>query len=397
MRQPIIWASTLFMLLAICAVHGPALADPAADYARAQAKSRELAQSLQSYSITSDLVMENNVKGQTDGMKLEATQKARASMPDRLKVAIESSMVNQQLGTGPSESWFLVSGAGACYVGQPVTLTRDLDSSSETELSEESLFNFYTGLGDFLFIEDRTPLGEIAHETIRVGDREVNCQVFDFATEAGSSRFWFDPAVGLILKARLASEVTDRGMVVERVLTTTVQDYQLNPVINDDVFTFTAPGGVKVVDTLERVMNPDSMVGMPAPDITFQRLDGTTLELKELRGKVVFIDFWATWCGPCKVEMPHIESLYQEFKDDPGLAIIGASNEEQGAVEGFLKKNSYNFPIVLVDNLERSKYKVSSIPAGFVIDKDGIIRAHMIGVQSEAQLRSAFRKGGFGK
>ncbi|PID81622.1 hypothetical protein CSA17_06150 [bacterium DOLJORAL78_65_58] len=395
MRYPITWAVSSLVILVIIATGGFALADPADDYAKAQAKSRELARSLQSYAITSALVLENNVKGQTGGMMLEVSQVAQARMPNRLKVAIESDMMSQQLGTGPSASWFMTSGTEGCYVGAPVTLTRNLEPSEGRELSEENLYNFYIGLEDFLFIEDRTPRCEVTQETLSVGGREVDCQVFEFAAETGVSRFWFDPAVGLILKARLASEISERGMVVERVLTTTVQSYQLNPAIDDDVFTFTAPRGARVVDTLERVMNPDSMVGQTAPDITFQLLDGSTLELKDLRGKTVFIDFWATWCGPCKREMPHIETLYQEFKDDPNLYIIGASNEAQATVQRFIKVNNYHFPIALVDNLERSRFKISGIPAGFVIDPEGIIRAHMVGLQNEEQLRSAFRKGGF--
>lgn len=396
MRHHFLRASALVLLLSVLAAAVPAQADPAAEYAQAQARSMELTETLQSYSIVSDLVMENNVKGQEGGMKMAATQRAYAKMPDRLSVSIESSMLNQQLGTGPMESWFMTSSAKACYVGQPLTLTRDLNAGDRRGFSEEAIFNFYTGLGNFLLTGQAGLPDSVAKETLEVQGRPVACQVFKFQADAGSSTFWFDAQSGLVLKARMTNEFEQSGSIMERALTTTVVSFELDPPLEDDLFTFESPAGLRVVDSMERVMNPDSMVGVEAPDISFTRMDGTKFNLKDFHGKVVFIDFWATWCGPCKMEMPHIEKLYQEFKNDPGIAFIGASNEDRGKVQGFLAQNRYNFPIVMVDDLERSRYKVSSIPAGFVIDAAGVIRAHMIGVQTEDQLRSAFKKAGFG-
>ncbi len=397
MRLNLIKTLSLVMMMTALTISG-ATADTASDYTKALEKSLSVAESVQSYNILSSLLMENNVKGQADGMKLEATQTARGQMPDRLFVAIDSPMFQQQLGTGAAESWFSLPAAGVCYVGKPLKLTRVLHDDGEMELTNEKLFNFYAGLGDYLFTQAMTPVGETGSEVLSIGGKDLTCQIFQFEDENGTSRFWFDPISGLVLRTKLVTNMVDQGVEMERILTTQVTSFTLDTPLSDDDFTFDTPAGLRVVDSLERVMNPDSMVGMPAPDISFTDLEGKVVQLKDYRGKVVFIDFWATWCGPCRMEMPHIEKLFKEFKGDDGIAFFGASNEEKATVTGFLKKNQYSFPIVLVKAEDaRGLFNVTSIPAGFVIDAEGIIRAHMIGTQSEAQLRAAFAKAGFGK
>ncbi len=396
MRLNFLDKTILFLLSGIMIMATGVKADSAADYAKALEKGKKVAGSLQSYEIQSNLVMENNVKGQTGGMKLEATQVARAQMPDRIYLSIESAMFQQHLGCGPESSWFSLPAAGVCYVGPSLQLTRTFEDDGSAEMTTDKLFNFYAGLGDFIFTEDQMPQGEVSQEAVNVGGKDIPCRVFDFADQDGTSRFWFDPESGLVLKTQMVTVNQDQGVEMERVLTTTVSSFVLDQPLDDDKFQFEVPKDIRVVDSLERVMNPDSMVGQPAPDISFTDLDGKKVNLKDYRGKVVFIDFWATWCGPCRMEMPHIEKLYQELKSHDDLVFFGASNEDKKTVEGFLAKNKYNFSIVLVDAEDaRGKFKVSSIPAGFVIDREGIIRAHMIGTQNEAQLRAAFAKGGF--
>ncbi len=396
MRLNLIKKLSLVLILVSLTISTGALADVESDYAKALKKSLSVAESVQSYDIVSSLLMENNVKGQTDGMKLEATQTAKGQMPDRLFVAIDSPMFKQQLGTGPQQSWFSMPAAGVCYVGEPLQLTHTLEDDGEMELTNEKIFNFFAGLGDYIFTEEMNPVGDAPMENLTIGGKEISCQVFQFKDENGTSRFWYDSKSGLVLKTKLVTSMVDQGVEMERVLTTEVTSFSLNTTQDDADFIFETPAGMRVVNSLERVMNPDSMVGMPAPDISFTDLDGKTIQLKDQRGKVVFIDFWATWCGPCRMEMPHIEKLFQEFKGNDKIAFFGASNEEKGTVTGFLKKNEYNFPIVLVQAEDaRGKFNVTSIPAGFVIDAEGIIRAHMIGTQSEAQLRAAFAKAGF--
>lgn len=396
MRLNLIKTFSLVILVAFIATTTPTLADTGSDYAKALKKSLKVAETIQSYSITSNLVMENKVKGQGEGMKLEATQRAMGQMPDRLLVSIDSPMFQQQLGVGPDKSWFSLPAASVCYVGGPLKLSRVLEDDGEMELTNEKLFNFFSGVGDYLFTNAMEPIGETLHEDLTIDGKAISCQVFKFADENGTSQFWFDGQSGLVLKTQLITSMVDQGVEMQRTLTTETTSFSLNESLDDALFLFEPPTGLRIVNSLERVMNPDSMVGLPAPDISFTDLNGKVVELKDLRGKVVFIDFWATWCGPCRMEMPHIEKLYQELKGSGKIAFLGASNEEKNTITGFLKKSDYNFPIVQVKAEDaQGLFKVSSIPAGFVIDAEGIIRAHMIGTQSEAQLRAAFAKAGF--
>ena len=372
------------------------------DFDKAQTKAAQLAENLQSYEINADLVMEQKAVGADEGMKFEAKQNSAASMPDRLKVAIESPMFVQTWGTGPEAAWFYVAQQKVCYVGQPVQLKRNLKGGESMGLNEEEVYNFYAGVGEYLLSNDIVVAAETGSENLMVNGAEVACQVFTFAvtgedgeTKTGHGTYWFDPASGLVLKAAVTTLNQQGGMEMEGTMTSTITSFTINADVADDVFTYTPPVEARVVDSFDRLLNPDSMVGEVAPDISFTTFAGETVNLKDYRGKVVFLDFWATWCGPCRMEMPHIQKLYEEMKDSGEVVFLGASNEPQATIEGWLEKNPYTFKIVMVKAEDaKGKFNVSSIPAGFVIDREGTIKAHMIGAQSEEQLRDALEKGG---
>jgi len=108
-------------------------------------------------------------------------------------------------------------------------------------------------------------------------------------------------------------------------------------------------------------------------------LDGKTYKLSDLKGKVVLIDFWATWCGPCREELPIIEKLHREFKDK-NLVVLGISNEGRDTIEKFLKNNPLTFPILLDEKGKVAKsYRVVAIPRLLLIDKTGKIRKDILG------------------
>lgn len=127
---------------------------------------------------------------------------------------------------------------------------------------------------------------------------------------------------------------------------------------------------------------PDAPPVVEAPDFTLQRPDGTTVTLSDLRGKAVLLNFWATWCGPCRAEMPHIQAVY----DDPawqarGLEILAVNVGESAAkVSGFMKDTGFSFP-VLVDSSQKvpQTYNVRAIPTTYFIDENGIMVAVKMG------------------
>jgi thiol-disulfide isomerase/thioredoxin len=116
-------------------------------------------------------------------------------------------------------------------------------------------------------------------------------------------------------------------------------------------------------------------VGGPAPNFTLKSLTGKNMKLSELAGNVVLINFWASWCGPCREEMPLLNALHNKY-EPLGFTVLGVNVEENSdAAKGFLKNFPADFP-VLLDNANRvsKQYKVIAMPTTVVVDRDGNVR-----------------------
>ena len=127
---------------------------------------------------------------------------------------------------------------------------------------------------------------------------------------------------------------------------------------------------------------PAPQVSFLAPDFTLQSLDGEQITLSDLRGKAVLINFWGSWCPPCREEMPAMQRVYQEYKDKGFtiLAINATYNEKPGRASDFVAENSLKFPIPLdKDGFVSRLYQVSAFPSSYFIDRNGIIQEIVIG------------------
>jgi len=113
----------------------------------------------------------------------------------------------------------------------------------------------------------------------------------------------------------------------------------------------------------------------PAPDFALKSHSGENLRLSEFRGEVVMINFWASWCGPCRQEMPLLDELYTQYQP-LGFTILGVNVEEDPSkAKQLLKENPVNFPILYDDKSEVSKlYKVVAMPSTVLVDRDGNVR-----------------------
>ncbi|NQV50654.1 MAG: TlpA family protein disulfide reductase [Candidatus Marinimicrobia bacterium] len=123
-----------------------------------------------------------------------------------------------------------------------------------------------------------------------------------------------------------------------------------------------------------------SVEAQEAPNFTLTDLNGQKVSLSDFKGKVIIVDFWATWCGPCKMEIPSFIKLQEDYKDD--VVILGISLDQSGpkAVVPFAKKMNINYPIVYGDGSVVQAYGgVRGIPTTFVIDRDFNIQRKYVG------------------
>jgi len=132
--------------------------------------------------------------------------------------------------------------------------------------------------------------------------------------------------------------------------------------------------------------------GFTAPDFKLGLWDGGTVTLSELKGKVVLVNFWTSWCPPCRKEMPAIESVYRSYKD-LGLVVIGlnlTAQDSKQAAASFVQEIGVTFPIALdLDNSVGNLYRVTALPTSFFIDRKGVIRSVIVGgPMSEALVQS---------
>lgn len=129
----------------------------------------------------------------------------------------------------------------------------------------------------------------------------------------------------------------------------------------------------------------------PAPNFTLQDASGNTVKLSDYKGKVVLLDFWATWCGPCKIEIPWFMEFQRKYKDR-GFTVIGVSMDEGGwqVVKPFAEEFKMNYPVVLGSDETASAFGgVEVLPTTFIIDKQGRIVATHQGLTGKDEMEKS--------
>ncbi|MBI4202920.1 MAG: TlpA family protein disulfide reductase [Chloroflexi bacterium] len=136
-------------------------------------------------------------------------------------------------------------------------------------------------------------------------------------------------------------------------------------------------------------LGPVPTVGEPAPNIQVMGLDGEMWRISDFRGQAVWLNFWATWCPPCRAENPDIEAIYQEFKAQ-GLVVLALSVAESPAtVREYAERVGLSYTIGLDSNrFAAARYRVVGLPTHIFIDRQGVIRAYRIGALSEKSMRA---------
>jgi len=203
------------------------------------------------------------------------------------------------------------------------------------------------------------------------------------------AQFWVDQTTYLILK-RVLHEHYDRAASARELsdITTTVSTTSLavDQPLAEDLFSFEPPADAQQVERFDpsrpknspTAVKSTDLVGKAAADFKLRDLDDREVHLASLRGKVVLLDFWATWCGPCRAEMPVIEKVYKKEKD---IQVLGVDiGEDRETVEKFLRAQKIDYPIVLgAQSRVQQDYAANALPSVVILDKNGVIRSYKKG------------------
>lgn len=134
-------------------------------------------------------------------------------------------------------------------------------------------------------------------------------------------------------------------------------------------------------------------VGAPAPDFELKTMDGKTYRLSELKGRPVMINFWASWCAPCRAEMPALQAAYKEHESTGFLILAVNLNEADVAITAFQQKLGLTFPIVIDKEDKVSRlYDIVPLPTSYFVDRNGIVQGRWQGEIRTPQLQAMLKK-----
>lgn len=246
----------------------------------------------------------------------------------------------------------------------------------------------------------------VGEEFVTISGQKIACTVVEagdpnFTSSAKSQSYrklWIDSARFLVLREqhRMRNQVRV-GATMESNISVEYSVAKINEAVAPSLFTFTPPAGAKLVDELNtpfRAPKRANWAGKDALAFTLKDLEGNALEFASLKGKVVLLDFWASWCGPCVAELPHIEQLHKDFKDK-GLVVLGINDEELEIAKSYVKEKGYTFKTLIDEGRAVARlYEVNGIPQVLLIGRDGKIKLHEIGYGEgrEKDLRVAVEK-----
>lgn len=229
-------------------------------------------------------------------------------------------------------------------------------------------------------------INELLPESLNLGGVTVECHVLEIVygrerwkPGERTVKYWIDADRLLVLKEEF-TELEGRHDPAPWRWVYTVDSVKLNQ-----------PPPKWLVESANRSDQPEprpEWLGREAPDFTLRDLDGRRAQLSTMRGKIVLLDFWATWCGPCRAEMPIVKKITDDYSAR-GFEAWGISDEKVTVVKEWLAHNPWNLP-VLNDEEDRvsEQFQVQGIPALLIIGRDGKILSYYTGTQSEQSLRS---------
>ncbi|MDA1316142.1 MAG: redoxin domain-containing protein [Acidobacteria bacterium] len=241
-------------------------------------------------------------------------------------------------------------------------------------------------------------------ETLQVDGRGVECRVVEAAYDAPRGlaaeqiirTYWIASEQPLVYRESSAFEAKNPASGRTTAVTQQIifHSVQVGGQVSAAAFAPQLPNDARQVADFDGAAGPSAWAGRPAVAFEEKDLTGTIHRSAELDGKVILLDFWATWCVPCRVELPGIESLHREFAAE-GLAVFGVNDERSDKARAFVEEHGFSFPTLSdAAGLLFGGYEVRTIPTTVIIGRDGTVSSYLVGAHTIEELRQALSEAG---
>jgi thiol-disulfide isomerase/thioredoxin/outer membrane lipoprotein-sorting protein len=395
------WRSAVAtMLLTCCALSTPAAAEIAAPEAEILRQVAETYRGLGAYMFEGSIhvVIAGTGKPQIQDAPFFVAVDTGGRLRDQVKNASQGGMI---VSDG---KWTVVYNASLRQYTRRMGSVESVMAKVPNRGIAGMLMSRYAAIEDGALSARRLP-----DESLTLNGAKRNCVVLEVAYPPSTKNpkieelprtYWIDAETHLVLRQHspLKADIPEYGGKIEQKEDVTFERAMLNPVLPESTWVFRPPPGVRLVTQFTANVEEDNtnpFAGQKAFDFTLKDLKGEAHALKALRGKVVLLDFWATWCGPCRLTMPQVAKIHEEFKGR-GVEVMSINVGETALKAGdYIKKNGYQFTTLLDHDREvADQYKVNGIPTLVVIDRAGTVTDYMVGARDDNALRAALQKAG---